>query len=145
MAWADWKSGILMSPGLGDHQTLLLCASGAYQTPHRAPEPVLVSGDPGACASLGQKLCHAQGGRERGSLAPGGASGEARAQVVLAVPGMQAFLCPSHSGAASLTLCQQTNDIKGKHPTYLSPLPVTYSVFLGRRPCPGSPGYKSVR
>lgn len=60
----------------------------------------------------GKKLCHAQCGREEGSVAPEGASGEARTRVMLAVPGIQAFLCPSHSGAASLTLCQQTNDVR---------------------------------
>lgn len=111
MSWADWKTGILMSPGLRHHQTLLLCASGGYQTPHRAPEPGLLSRGRGTCVSW-EKLCHAQCGREKGSGAPEGAPGETRTQVILAVPEIQAFLCPSHPGEASLTLCEHNNNVR---------------------------------
>lgn len=55
-----------MSPGLRDPQTLLLCASGPYQTPHRAPEPVLLSRDPGSCASLGQSSAMPSVAEKRG-------------------------------------------------------------------------------
>lgn len=49
MTWVDWKPGIPLTPGLRDHQTLLLCASGPYQPPPRAPEPALPSRGPGTC------------------------------------------------------------------------------------------------